>query len=67
MRYELTRTYDGRCRFILDYTDEDLIQVALDPWDMALLRECEASGTIPDTLLALECLARRLEQQRRLL
>ena len=44
----------------------DLIFVNLDPIDRALIHECEASNSVADKLLALECITRRIEQQRTL-
>jgi hypothetical protein len=40
-----------------------LVAVKLDAFDYKLLHECEGSGKISDTLLALEMLTRKIEEQ----
>ena len=48
--------------FKVTLTQMDMVMVNLDSFDRALLVECEASSSIADKLLGLECIARRLEQ-----
>ena len=42
--------------------DTDMLLAPLDIFDMMLLKECEASKAIADKLLALETIARKIEQ-----
>lgn len=46
----------------LEIDATDVLEAALDPTDRALLRECEHSSSISDKLLALETIARRVEE-----
>jgi hypothetical protein len=49
--------------YCLRIEDTDLLLAPLDQFDMMLLRECGDSTSIADQLLALETIARRIEQQ----
>ena len=64
MRLRRERTLDGQ-RWTLDITDYDMQSVPLDKFDHLLLQECSGSDAISDALLALETMARRLEQAER--
>jgi hypothetical protein len=48
--------------YVLRIEDLDLVLAPLDSFDLMLLRECSDSASIADKLLALECIARRIEQ-----
>ena len=53
---------DGK-RYVLDIPDLEYMRARFDNWDYMLLRDCEGEGrTIADALLALETIARRIEQ-----
>ena len=53
----------GAKEYRLEIRGYDLLSLKLDPFDMRLMSECEASESIADKLLMLEMLARRYEQQ----
>jgi len=49
--------------YTLYLTDADLMVIRLRPEDLLLFKECDSEGaTISDKLLALETLARRVEE-----
>lgn len=63
MQWELRKnSYDFTREFYVRWNEHDLITLQLDDVDLALLRECDASPLLSDKLLALEMLARRIEQ-----
>ena len=63
MQFGTTEMSDTRTSiFTFTLTQMDMVMVNLDAFDRALLVECEASSSIADKLLGLECIARRLEQ-----
>ena len=63
MQFDTTEMLDTCTRvFTLTLTQRDMITVNLYQFDHVLLAECDASPSIADKLLGLECIARRLEQ-----
>ena len=54
-------TGDLHCEFTISETDQ-VKAASLDGFDFLLLRECESSDAISDKLLALELMARKIEQ-----
>jgi hypothetical protein len=48
----------------LEISDVEFVLMRLDNFDTLLLKECEGSDSIADKLLALETLARRIEEER---
>lgn len=50
--------------YLLEISGSDFLNLQLDPLDIRLMEECEASDSISDKLLMLEMLARRCEQQK---
>lgn len=51
----------GERRYVLILERGDLERFIPEPFDLALIRECDQSASIADKLLALECIARRIE------
>lgn len=63
MKFEQRRDTDADViEYKLTITGGDMAAVELLGFDKLLLRECETSGKISDKLLALETLARRIEE-----
>lgn len=58
----------NRCDFkntlIAEWDEFDLIPLGLGQFELALLRECDASDSMADKLLALEMLVRKYEHYR---
>lgn len=52
----------GSRKYVLDLDDSELMPLNLDKFDRMLIRECGASNSIADKLLALECIVRKIEQ-----
>lgn len=52
----------GVRRVVLECTEHEITDLALNYYDMRLLRECEASEKVSDKLLALQLIAKRMEQ-----
>ena len=50
-------------KYIIEITNFDIVSLRLDKFDNQLLDECSKSEKISDTLLALETIARRIEEQ----
>ena len=48
--------------FRLKINGSELMQIKFNKFDYALIDECEKSSTISDTLLALEMIARKIEE-----
>ena len=44
------------------YNSLELVLIRLNKWDKLLIKECERSDSIADKLLALECIARKIEK-----
>lgn len=53
----------GRTTWVFSYYTMELESTRLDNFDRALIKECEESDSVADKLLALECIARRIEEQ----
>lgn len=51
--------------FRLTITDLEMVKMKLHPFDRALIADCDSSDTISDKLLALETIARRIEEASR--
>jgi hypothetical protein len=47
----------------IEINDLEMVLLKLDRFDRLLLDECNKSNKISDKLLALECMARRIEEQ----
>ncbi len=62
MKY--TERYLGhdKPKIIIEFDSLDFLGIKLDDFDRALLDECNKSDKISDKLLALETLARRIEE-----
>ncbi len=62
MEWTLTNeSWPRKNRLVVEWDTCDLTRVQLDPWDLALLRECDVSPRLSDKLLALEMLARKVD------
>lgn len=48
-------------RYTVEITSQDLEEARLTAFDRRLIHECEGSSRVSDKLLALETLARRIE------
>jgi len=48
--------------YYLVLEDADVAWAPLDQFDRMLIKECEGSKSIADKLLALECIARKIEE-----
>lgn len=62
MKIDSIRNLNGDQKFTVTITADDLIQVPLSDIDRMVLHECSESEKMSDTLLALELIARNLEQ-----
>ena len=63
MIFEFTDSLDRNERvFKLTITNDEMMRCGFQPFDRLLLTECEASSAISDKLLALETIARRVEE-----
>lgn len=62
MEWELVCDPLGGRRLHVKWNEMDLIHLRLDPFDFALLHECDSSSKLSDKLLALELLARKYER-----
>lgn len=49
----------------VEWSDWDLVQLDLDGFERMLLRECDQSMTLPDILLGLEMIARKIEAKKK--
>ncbi len=49
----------------VEWSDWDIVQLDLDGFDRALLRECDQSMTLADILLGLEMIARKIEAKKK--
>lgn len=54
----------GDKEYILRISGYDIVTARFDEWDRRLLEECDKSDNIADKLLALECMARRIERSK---
>ena len=50
-------------RLTVEWSDEELVHMNLEPGDLKLLRECAKSMRLSDHLLALELMALKIEQR----
>ena len=68
MKWEVRLNTDcitpGQRVLTVEWSDWDLVQLDLDGFDRALLRECDTSMTLPDILLGLEMIARKIEAKK---
>ena len=63
MIFEYTDSLDRDERvYKLTISNRDMMVVGFQPFDRLLLTECEESSKISDKLLALETIARRIEE-----
>ena len=66
MKIEITENIETNTRIAtLTFDAFEIENVKLDKLDRLLLAECEKSRSVADKLLMLECLARRIEEQRK--
>ena len=61
LKWAMTHSPLGEFSLTVSWDQQDLIPLALAPFDIALLRECEASQSGADKLLAAEMLVRKME------
>lgn len=61
LKWEMAQSPLGDCSFTISWSRLDLLPIDLTPFDLLLLRECEASPSGADKLLAVEMLVRKME------
>lgn len=54
----------GKVSLTVSWNREDLVDIDLTPFDLWLLRECDASDAFADKLLAAEMIVRKLETKK---
>lgn len=54
----------GKVSLTVSWNRADLVDIDLTPFDLRLLRECEASDAFADKLLAAEMIVRKLETKK---
>lgn len=53
---------NGERTYTLKVNDYELLMATLERYDRMFIAECESSGRVSDKLLALETIARRIEE-----
>lgn len=65
MKYTEYHYLNGCSKATLTIDVLDFLEFKPDEFSRLLFKECESSGSIADKLLALECVARRLEETKK--
>ncbi|HUU88395.1 MAG TPA: hypothetical protein VMX17_11680 [Candidatus Glassbacteria bacterium] len=58
-------TAQSKRRYLITIDDIDMMDVNFTDFDRSILKDCEKSNSIADKILALELIARRIEESQK--